>query len=237
MESRVYITGADRGLGFAFVKKYLSEGYTVFAGRFLEDWDWLCELKDENPSRLHLIPLDVGDRGSVEKAAEKIAASTSYLDVLINNAGIYYENVEDVFGDLNFEAMRKMYEINALGPLKVTSSVIDLLVEGTEKTLVNISSEAGSIGDCWRKKEYGYTMSKAAVNKQSAVLQNHLQEYGIKVFAIHPGYLRSYMLGEKNMEADIEPEEAAKGIYKVINSRKNLEGPIYYDYRGQELKW
>ncbi|MFW6409924.1 MAG: SDR family NAD(P)-dependent oxidoreductase [Halanaerobiales bacterium] len=237
MEPNVYITGADRGLGFSLAKKFLQEGYTVYAGRFLEDWDWLSRLQKDYPARLSLITLDVGDLKSVENAAEEIAAKTSSLDILINNAGILYKNVEDIFGNLDYEAMRKMYEINTLGPLKVTSSVVELLVEGEEKILVNISSEAGSIGDCWRKKEYGYTMSKAAVNKQSAILQNHLREYGIKVFAIHPGYLRSYMFGEKNLDGDIEPADSAEGIYSLIKKNRDLDCHIYYDYRGRELPW
>jgi len=103
--------------------------------------------------------------------------------------------------------------------------------------LVNISSEAGSIGDCWRKKEFGYSMSKAALNMQSVILQNHLKEYGVKVLAIHPGYMKSYMLGEKNYDADIEPEAAAENIFKLLEEKKDINTPIFYDYQGNELPW
>lgn len=234
---KVYITGADRGLGFAFVNKFLKEGYKVFAGRYLEEWDDLVELKKEYPDVLKLIPLDVGEDNSVKKAAQKIKQKTDSLDILINNAGIFYDENGDIFEKLDFEIMKDMFNVNALGPLRVTNSVIDLLIKGQDKILVNISSEAGSCGEAWRKMEYGYCMSKTAVNKQSVILQNHLKDYGIKVFAIHPGYLKSYMLGEKNMEADVEPNESAKKIYDLIKSKDKLEEHIYYDYLGEELEW
>ncbi|MFW5987913.1 MAG: SDR family NAD(P)-dependent oxidoreductase [bacterium] len=237
MTKKVYITGADRGLGFALVKEFLKRDYIVFAGRYLKDWQWLGDLKAKYPDRLNIVDLDISDDESIGKAKKNLVNNISSLDVLINNAGIYFDNADDIFGDLNFEIMEKMYKINSLGTLKVTHSVIDLLLNGKEKLLVNISSEAGSIENCWRKKEYGYSMSKTAVNMQSAILQNHLKEYGIKVFAIHPGYMKSYMLGEKNMDADIEPEESAEKIYKLIFSKKNNFNHIYYDYLGNELPW
>lgn len=237
MTKKAYITGADRGLGFALVKEFLKNNYIVFAGRYLKEWNWLSDLKAEYPENLNIVDLDISDDKSIEKAENLLENNISELDVLINNAGIYFDNTDNVLGDLNFEIMERMYKINSLGTLKVTHSVIDLLLRGKEKLLVNISSEAGSVGNCWRKKEYGYSMSKTAVNMQSAILQNHLKEYGIKVFAIHPGYMKSYMLGEKNMDADIEPEESAKKIYKLIFKEKNNFNHIYYDYLGNELPW
>lgn len=103
--------------------------------------------------------------------------------------------------------------------------------------MINISSEAGSIGHCWRKKEYGYSMSKAALNMQTNILQNHLEEYGIKFFALHPGYLKTYMLGKKNISADIEPETSAESIYKLFIANPANYPDIYYDYEGNKFPW
>ncbi|MEC9489348.1 MAG: SDR family NAD(P)-dependent oxidoreductase [Halanaerobiales bacterium] len=108
---------------------------------------------------------------------------------------------------------------------------------GEEKLLINISSEAGSIADCWRKKEYGYSMSKAAVNMQSKIIQNDLQDEGLKVFALHPGYLKTYMLGPKNQKADIEAEVSAAEIYKLFIEKRDQFEEIYYDYQGNQLPW
>ncbi len=237
MQLKAYVTGADRGLGFALTKILLSNGYKVYAGRYLSNWDSLDKLKAEYKDALKIVSLDVSDERSVEKAAKEIKEDTKSLDILINNAAIYIDRAGNIFEELFFNDMRKMYEVNTLGPLKVLHSIIDLLVEGDKKLLINISSEAGSIGDCWRKKEFGYSMSKSAVNMQTAILENHLKEYDIKAFALHPGYMKSYMLGEKNMDADIEPEESAESIYSLFIKNPMEKSAIYYDYKGNELPW
>ena len=237
LQKTVYITGADRGLGFALTKKFLEADYFTFAGQYLDEWNWLDDLQAEYPEKLKLLKLDLETDSSIKKAAGEIAKNTDSLDILINNAGIFAPDVDDILGELDFEMMDKMYRVNSLGPLKVTHSVIDLLLKGEEKLLINISSEAGSIADCSRKKEYGYSMSKAAVNMQSKIIQNHLQSKGLKVFALQPGYLKTYMLGEKNEEADIEADESAAEIFRhfVQNSKQYEE--IYYDYQGEKLPW
>lgn len=237
MKKTAYITGADRGLGFALTEKFLAAGYSVFAGQYLEEWNWLDDLKHEYPESLILVELDLADDSSITRARSEIAKKTDSLDILVNNAGIFDPDAADILGEPDFEMMEKMYQVNSLGPLKVTHSVVELLLAGEEKLLINISSEAGSIADCWRKKEYGYSMSKAAVNMQSKIIQNHLEEKGLKVFALHPGYLKTYMLGDKNEEADIEAEETAAEIYKLFVEKKDQFDKIYYDYQGNQLTW
>lgn len=237
MNKTAYITGADRGLGLALTEKFLAAGYIVFAGQYLEEWNWLEDLKKKYPVRLILVELDLEDDNSITNAGTEIAKKTDSLDILVNNAGIFDPETADILGELDFEMMEKMYKVNSLGPLKVTHSVINLLLAGEEKLLINISSEAGSIGDCWREKEYGYSMSKAAVNMQSKIIQNHLQEKGVKVFALHPGYLKTYMLGAKNEEADIEAEESAAEIYRLFVEKRDQFDKIYYDYQGNQLLW
>jgi hypothetical protein len=54
---------------------------------------------------------------------------------------------------------------------------------------------------------------------------------------VHPGWVRSYMEGRLNTEATIEPIDSAKGIYRLLHNRKDVEGPIYVDYEGNELNW
>lgn len=263
MKLKAYVTGADRGLGLALTEVLLKNNYKVYAGSYLSDWNALDDLKKEYGDSLEIISLDVTEEQSVEEAAKIVKKDTDTLDVLINNAGIIMNRSGNILEDLYYEDMRKMYEVNTLGPLKVTHSVINLLLKGNKKLLINISSEAGSIGDCWRKKEFGYSMSKSALNMQSAILHNHLKGYGFKVLALHPGWLKSYMLGEKNMEADIEPEVSAESIYRMfiedeiadrntednydLNNHYNSvdkgnrgnreEAAIYYDYQGNRLPW
>ncbi|PZD97649.1 short-chain dehydrogenase [Paenibacillus sambharensis] len=231
-----YITGCDRGLGLGLARQLLDRGYTVFAGRYMNDWPELDELAGQT-DRLHILPLDVTSETSVQEAAAAIRKNTDRLDLLINNAAIFKDRSGDIFGELHFGDMMKLYDTNTLGPLRVTHSVVDLLVKGEDKRLVNISSESGSIANNYRKQEFGYSMSKTAVNMQSVMLQEHLKEYGIKVLAFHPGYVRSYMLGKFNEHAAVEAEDSAKGILKQTLRAHELDGPIYMDYEGNLLPW
>jgi len=237
MERTAYVTGCDRGLGLALAKVLLGQGYKVFAGSYLTDWPELTELA-EKESKLRIVPIDISSDKSVAKAARIIKEETDHLDLVINNAAIFRDRSENVFGELYFEDMLNLFNTNSLGTLRVTHSVIDLLMKGEEKKLVNISSEAGSIADNWRKDTYGYCMSKTAVNMQAAILQNHLQEFGIKVLCFHPGWVRSYMSGKFNDKATVEAIDSATGIIEQVQKPHEIgTHPTYIDYTGKPLPW
>ncbi|KKK36300.1 hypothetical protein WQ57_20010 [Mesobacillus campisalis] len=237
MKKTVYITGADRGLGLALTKVFLQSGFIVFAGRYMKDWPELDELKTENGGKLHLITLDVTSQKSVDKAAAYIEEQAGHLDILINNAGILQDRSGDLFGEFHYEDMRMLMEVNTFGPLRVSQSVIPLLVKGNNKILANISSEAGSLADSWRQKEYGYCMSKTALNMQLTIMQNQLKEFGVKVLAFHPGYVKSYIFGEFNEDASIDAIESAAGIAGQILRAPSLDEHMFIDYQGNKMNW
>lgn len=237
MKKTIYITGADRGLGLALTEVFLNHGFKVFAGRFMPDWTELDEFKKKHGDDLSLIPLDVNDQKSVDEAAKVIAEQAGQLDVLINNAAAYKDRSEDIFGEFHYEDMMNLFNTNVFGPLRVSKSVVPLLMKGDSKILANISSEAASLADSWRKKEYGYCMSKSALNMQLTILQNQLEEHGIKVLAFHPGYVRTYIFGEFNPDATIDASESASGIAEQILRAPAIDEHMYIDYQGNKLNW
>jgi len=237
LRSKAYITGADRGLGFALTKSLLENAYIVFAGCYMPEWPQLRELNEIYTTDLTIVPLDVSDDVSVNQAANIIKNKTDSLDLLVNNAAIASDRSGTILEDLHFDDMRKMFEINTFGPLRVTHSVIKLLLNGERTLLLNISSEAGSIKNCWRVNEFAYSMSKASLNMQSAILQNHLNEYGLKVLAVHPGWLKTYMLGDRNEEATLEAEESAHAIMKILLSKESFACPMFIDHEGNEMQF
>ena len=70
----VWITGADRGVGFSLCEEFLRGGWHVFAGRFMPEWTALDTLKEKYPEALEILPLDVGSDDSVRAAAKATAA-------------------------------------------------------------------------------------------------------------------------------------------------------------------
>lgn len=240
METIACVTGADRGLGLSLAKWLLENGYTVFAGRYMEDWDALDRLLEDYPDQLELIPLDIGDDASVQQAAKLIRDKAPHLDLLINNAGITKRSdLANIQGELDFADMAQIYNVNTLGPLRVSHALIELLLQGNNKLVVNISSEAGSVSRNKRKEMYGYCMSKSALNMQSSILHQHLSADGGQVMVFYPGWLQSYMSGELNQEAAVPPDVSADRIMNLVMDHKAYVGeqPIFLDYEGQVWPW
>ncbi|WP_019913802.1 SDR family NAD(P)-dependent oxidoreductase [Paenibacillus sp. HW567] len=234
------VTGADRGLGFYLVRWLLENKYTVFAGKYMAEPGELAALKEQYPERLKLIPLDIGSSESVKSAARSIAGSTGHLDLIINNAGII-QSADDatILVDMDDASLAHLYNVNALGALRVSNALMGLLLQSKQKLIVNISSEAGSISRNRRINMYGYCMSKAALNMQSSLLHNHLRVMGGQVMVFHPGWLQSYMSGEKDEGAPIPPEESARKIMNIVQEHKKYIGeePAYLDLDGNVWPW
>ncbi len=233
------VTGADRGLGLALTGALLQRGFTVFAGEFGLEATGLVSLSAEYGERLARIPLDVGSDASVWRAADRVRERCTSLDLLINNAGILGDFTATLSEPLDFVQMQEVFNVNALGPLRVAQALFEHLCRGRTKKLVNISSEAGSMQrslDIQRKARYGYCMSKAALNVQTVILANHARERGIDVYLFDPGWLRTYMHGGKNLSATQEPEAAAAEILATVLDRPH-PGYLYMTQTGEPYPW
>jgi NAD(P)-dependent dehydrogenase (short-subunit alcohol dehydrogenase family) len=161
--------------------------------------------------------------------------------LVINNAGIGGGKDDEIFGEIDFNIMIRLFNVNALGPLRVTNALASLLLNGEDKLLVNISSEAGQINQTWRESWYGYCMSKAALNIQSNIVHNQLKNKGGRVLVIHPGWMKTYMSGKLNEDAEISSEEAASQIVETLlqyqMNKEILTHPAFVDYKAQEMNW
>ncbi len=187
---------------------------------------------------MQIIQCDASDDESVSNAAKTMKAHN--LNIIINNAGIWLDRKRKKLLDpeFEFETMIRQYEVNALGVVKIARAFIEKLLLGDKKTMINISSEAGSIEECWRRGEYGYCMSKAAQNMATKMMHNDFSEKGIKFYAIHPGWMLTPQ-GLAGADAGVLPEQKPEDSAKIIvdiAEGKPLTG-IYYDIEGKEWKW
>lgn len=233
------VTGADHGVGYTLAEELLRRGYFVMAARFDESERQIDALWEKNRERLKIVCLDIGSDESVAAMKAQAEELLPCLDLLMNNAGILGD-MEKTLGDaLDFEEMQRVINVNALGPLRVSNALAGLVLKSRDKTIVNISSEAGSISDCWREGWFGYCMSKAANNMQSALVHNNIRRQGGRVLAIHPGHVATYMRGHLDTTAKLTPEESARGILKVVLEQEVPveKSPAYLDYTGKPLPW
>lgn len=236
MTQTALVTGADRGLGQALVAGLCARGWQVFAGQYMPDWPELGQLAQQHPGRLHIVPLDVASIESARAAAEAVAALTDRVDVIINNAGVSSRTSRIPISEpQDYDEMHRLYNVNALGPLRVVEAFLPLTQKSDLKRLCFVSSEAGSVGMAQRTAWYAYCMSKAALNMGVKLMFNHLHPEGYTFRLYHPGWVRSYMGGQKNTEADLEPEVAAAyALPFFLDARADEDRLVLRDYLGRE---
>ncbi len=237
----VVVTGTDRGLGLAFAERLLAAGHRVFLTCLDPQGEGVRALASRFPDRGTVVQLDIDNPQSIAAGAAAIRRHTSSIDRLVNNAGVLGD-IDHAIGDpaLDADEVLRVIRVNAIGPLRTTQALWPLLVAGGEKLLVNISSEAGSIGQNWRDRWFGYCMSKAALNMEAALIHRRLRELGGRVMQVHPGYVRSYMHGARNEKATYEPDEAAHLVLAAVDQRATTtagERPDYFDLHGNDLPW
>ena len=179
--------------------------------------------------------MDVGDTASIRKAAEQAAYITDRLDLIINNAGIHARSSFEALEKTDLDECGPVYEVNSVGPLRVAKAFLPMLRRNGRGLIVNISSESGSIGDARREKEFDYCMSKAALNMATKLLDNYLSDSGIRVIAVHPGWMRTDMGGQN---ADLDPGETAARLAELFERFDVKSGePIFLDNKGHALPW
>jgi len=233
MTSRVLVTGASRGFGAALSEAFAERGATVFAG-VQGASPGLDPIARRYPSLVIPVELDVASTGSVAEAARRVSERCDALDLVINNAAIRSATVENPIETIDFEEAARTFEVNTIGPLRVVQMFLPLLRKGTSPMLVNVSSEAGSIGQCGRDREFDYCMSKAALNMMSMLLTNYLKD-SVRVLAVHPGWMRTDMGGP---HAESDPGEAARATLSLIEKeQKNRRGAPFLDRTGRPLVW
>ena len=207
-----FVTGSDRGLGLALCQGLLERGWRIFAGQYMPTWPELGDLAALYPKALVPVVLDVSSLESVQAAAREVAQSADHLDMLVNNAGVISASTFErpIHAGQDYAEMQRVYDVNALGPIRVVEAFLPLVERSASRRLCFVSSEAGSIERSERTAWYGYTMSKAALNMAVKIMFNDLRPRGFTFRLYHPGWVRSYMHGTKNTEGELEPEEAAQ---------------------------
>ncbi len=238
----VLVTGCGRGMGLEVLKNHVLRGDFVFAlTHSMTD-----ELKDfcQGKSNVEILVCELTDDESVEKSMEAVKNGLcgSRLDFIYNVAGIYRVSQNCGIEDTSMDECMLMYNVNALGPMRILkwSKKLELIGEGC--VVMNVSSEAGSIGQSSRPGEYGYCMSKAALNMVTKNFSNQLKKDGLsaRVFCMHPGWLRTQMGGEdaKDSPYSISAKEAADSAMKItLNPSDYSSEQMFFDYKENILPW
>ncbi|MDR2608323.1 MAG: SDR family NAD(P)-dependent oxidoreductase, partial [Treponema sp.] len=183
MDKVVVISGAGRGLGFSLVKRYIQLQDTIYAFDYRISNELMA--LGESYKKLKYYNCDISRDNDVIESTGEILEAGKKVDTIYNVAGFYSKEDLASVAKTNLDLCMQLYNINALGALRICKSLWPLLQKGS--VVVNISSEAGSIGAARRKGEYGYCMSKSAMNMFAKLLSNELWDIGGRVISFHPG--------------------------------------------------
>jgi 3-oxoacyl-[acyl-carrier protein] reductase len=197
MSKVALITGAGRGIGLGIAKALAVEGCDIVVGDIHSGEivaEALDELRNLGAEVLYCIA-DVSDPEARVRMLDAICEKFGRLDVLVNNAGVAPKVRADIL-----EATKESYDwvmgINLKGPYFLTQAVANWMIEqqkedeGFQGCIVNISSISATVASPSRGE---YCISKAGVSMATKLWAARLGEFGIPVYEIRPGVIRTPM--------------------------------------------
>ncbi|CEP63114.1 SDR family oxidoreductase LALA0_S07e02696g [Lachancea lanzarotensis] len=254
MSKSYFISGANRGIGFALVKVLSAESKnTVVAG--VRNVDGAGELKKwaDVHTNVKIVSLDVSTAESNEKAAKEVASILpDGLDVLIANAGIANSAGATILESADV-SYYEHFTVNTVGPIRLLRAFKSLLDKKSTKHFAVVSSAAGSLVSNinFPLSTSSYGLSKAGIDFAIINLNRELGPEGYKVVALHPGVVSTDM-GKKALNDErfkdvldevseqfpiITPEESAEAINKNILEKLPEIAGKFISYDGTEVPW
>lgn len=230
------ITGANKGLGFETARQLIASGHTVFLA--CRDAERGRRAAEQLGARV--VRLDVTDDASVAAAAKTVEAEGG-LDVLINNAGIVEAGdgvIEIGAADVTADAMRRTFETNVFGVVRVTRAFLPLLHGSAAPVIVNVSSGLASLSrvatpgtPAYAYPGLAYPAAKAAVNM--ITVQYAKAFPNIRINAVEPGFTKTDLNGNTGIQTVAEGAEVIMRLASVAP-----DGPTggYFDRAGT-LPW
>ncbi|MFQ4140181.1 SDR family oxidoreductase [Nodosilinea sp. PGN35] len=216
------VTGANRGIGYEYCRQLQQRGDRVIA---------LCRQPSDELKALGVqleTGVDITDGAAVMALAQRLEKTA--IDVLINNAGIL-ERV--TLNALDFDSIRRQFEVNAIAPLRLTAALLPNLGDGAKVAIM--TSRMGSIADNTSGGSYGYRMSKVALSMAGRSLAHDLSPKGIAVAILHPGLVQTRMTGFTH--SGITPAEAVRGLLARIDALTLENSGTFWHSNGDVLPW
>lgn len=221
------VVGADRGIAYAICLALKRRGDQVIAACLGDGADLRVLGVRVEPG------VDVTSDSAVQHLADRLRAEKIQIDVLFHVAGVLGR---DELGKIDLGDVRRQFEVNAMGPLRVVQALADRLGPGSKVGIV--TSRVGSLGDNRSGGMYAYRMSKAAANMAGLNLHHDLKKRGVAVVLLHPGMVATDLVKDlPGGQEGIRPEEAAAGLIKRMDELTLETAGVFQHANGELLPW
>ena len=236
------VTGSSSGIGFETALLLARNGFHTYASmRNLEKSKGITQITSKEKLPLQVVQLDVNDDASVKEAVDKIESEQGRINVLVNNAGYVLLGPAE---QLSIKEFKEQFETNLFGVIRVMQVVLPIMRRQRGGTIVNISSSAGRIG---LPLNSAYVGSKFALEGLTESISYELEQFGIRVVLIEPGFIRTNLINSstsvkalnptspyfslmqkvenhfksrmENVSSSSPPDEVAKVILQAITSK------------------
>lgn len=216
------ITGSSRGIGKATALAFAREGAKVvinYVTAKKEAEKTLAEVKALGVEAI-AVQCDVSNPAEVKRMFEEIVKKFGRLDVLVNNAGIYYS--PSSFEDMTAEQWEKNLKVNLIGTFLCTQAAAKIMKKQKGGKIVNISSVRG-LDNCGRKPEYA--ASKAGVNNFTKTIAKELAPM-ININAVAPGWVETEM--SSDIPTDLRTSETEKTYLKRFAKPEEIANAVLF---------
>lgn len=199
----VWITGASAGLGEALAHRFASQGARLLLSARREDrLQAVAEAsRARGASDAQVLPLDLADLSSLHDKAEQAIARMGHIDVMVHNAGL---GQRALVAESSFEVDRKLMEVNFLGPVALTKTLLPRMIAQESGSFVVISSVLGLMSV---KRRAAYCASKHALHGYFNALRAEVEGQGIRVLVVCPGHIDSEF-----SQMALEPDGRPHGV-------------------------
>ena len=215
-EKSLVFTGADSGIGAGIAKAALLAGDRVVASA--RDLNKLRNaLRDVAGDALALVQLDVTDEMQAKEAIDETVKRFGRIDVLVNNAGY---SLLGNFEELTMPDIERQVATNLFGVMHLLRAALPVMRTQRSVHVINISSCAGAMGF---KHCGAYSATKFAVEGLSLSLAQEIEQFGIKITVMEPGFFRTGLLDERNVRyaessiADYAHEGSSQQMWSGYN--------------------
>lgn len=216
----VFLTGASSGIGEGLAIALAARGAIV--GLLARRAEFLSEIasKCENAGgKARIFPCDVTDTISVQAAADDLRREFGRIDVMIANAGV--GGSDSAVREFQPDPVKRLIEINLFGAINAVYAVLPQMMEHGSGQIVGISSLAGFRG---LPKSAAYSASKAGMTNYFESLRLDVEDRGIDVTIIHPGFIKTPLTAgrEKQMPWIMELDDAIPHFIGAIEKKKKF---------------